>query len=127
MANIRCIYEKDFDHIWNTLSSCAVFLCLIKRTDFTLNDAHKVLRLISVPARRGNLAGRRENELAFQLAFLGVQLTMAMKLTSQRFRELMGPNGDDRTILGRKSNHVIFFFFIHGYFLSTVFSPPSLP
>ena len=40
----------------------------------------------------------------------------------------MGPNGDDRTILGRKSNHVRFFFF-HTWLFSIyrLFSPHIYP
>ena len=94
-------------------------------TVFTLNDARKVLQLFSVPFPRRNFGGKSREFIGFQQAFLKVQLTMAMRLTSQEFRELMAPNGADRAILGKMSNQIRCVFF-HRY-MAIFYLPPFLP
>ena len=124
------LYVKDFDYIWNTLSSCAVVcnrharhLYLIKRTDFTLNDARKVLHLISAPATSEHFGGKTRELTGFSASISGCSTHNGNETDKPAVQRANGANGDDRAILGRPSNQVCFFFFIHGYFLSIAFSP----
>ena len=73
---------------------------------FTLNNAPVFLGLDSVP---DILAGKRATvQLSLQSHSILVltasrKLNMALRLTGQQFRELMGSNGDQHELLGGRS------------------------
>ena len=83
------------------------------------NDAHKLLRLISVLAAHGNFGGKTR-ELTGLSAGISRRSTHNGDETDKP--AVQGPNEDDCAILGRPSNQVMFFL-IHDYFLSTASSP----